>query len=438
LFAQARALELEGARYDRAEPVAEFRKRWLTLFTTAPLVRGTAFAKGVESRWASWSPAQLNEDQVRARLAQLREERRKLLAERVERDLKKQPEPAGATRRMGEIQADIELGEFELAVRAYEAQPWLKLEGRARNSMQDSAFTAAFNAFYLVALAAHNERLDNLAQQWPKLAALPVSGIDALESSLDEAYAAGIQAALTNRLDLMNSRAQVVDAWRQIAVTANSLQGVFDVRYDLNSSTPAGRNNPFAFSGDRTSHQLTFRAELPLVRRAERNNYRAALVAYQRQRRTLMAFEDNIANDVRADLRQLRTLAQLYRIQQRAVELGYAQVDNAQAILFAPPVPGAGSDAGSAAALTQQVLQAQNGLLQAQNTLYQHWVNYLIARMSLYLDLELMPLDDRGVWCDELFNRTNSENRPDAQRPNERPGERLPAPRPVGDGDGRP
>ena len=52
-----------------------------------------------------------------------------------------------------------------------------------------------------------------------------------------------------------------------------------------------------------------------------------------------MAFEDNIANDVRADLRELRTLAQLYRIQQRVVELGYSQVDNAQAILLAPPAP---------------------------------------------------------------------------------------------------
>ena len=44
-------------------------------------------------------------------------------------------------------------------------------------------------------------------------------------------------------------------------------------------------------------------AELPLVRRSERNLYRATLIGYQRQRRTLQAFEDNIANDVRADVR---------------------------------------------------------------------------------------------------------------------------------------
>jgi hypothetical protein len=430
LFAQARALGIDGAEYNRTEPVAEFRKRWLKLFTASPLVRGTAFAKEIEGRWATWAPNKLTEDQARKRLSDLREERRKLLAERVDREVKKLPEPPGEVARLDRLSADIELGEFELRVRAYEAQPWAKKEGKERESLQDNAFNSAFNAFYLVALGAQNERLTRLYQTWPELLPLPMGGVNALESSLDEAYTAGIQTALINRLDLMNARAQVVDAWRQIAVTANSLQGVFDVRYDLNSNTPAGGNNPFAFSGTRSNHQLTFRAELPLIRRAERNNYRAALVAYQRQRRTLMAFEDNIANDVRRDLRQLRTLAELYRIQKRAVELGYAQVDNAEAVLFAPPVPGAGSDAGSAAALTQQVLTAQSTLLTAQNNLYTIWIQYLSARMNLYLDLEQMQLDDRGVWCDEFSNRIDSQNRPDA-----RPlGERLHPPRLAPDG----
>jgi outer membrane protein TolC len=255
---------------------------------------------------------------------------------------------------------------------------------------------------------------------------VPVEGADVLGSNLDEAYAAVTQAALTKRLDLMNARGQVVDAWRQIAIAANSLQGAFDVRYDLNSTTPDGGNNPVAFSGTRSSHQVTFRAELPLVRRAERNNYRAALISYQRQRRTLMAFEDNIATDVRSDVRELRTLNELYKIQKRAVELGYAQVDNAQAVLFAPPEPNAAGNAASAAALTQQVLQAQRDLLQAQNSLYQIWVQYITARMTFYLDLDQLSLDDRGVWRDELLERTGGGGT--------NPRERLPLPQPAGGG----
>ena len=92
-----------------------------------------------------------------------------------------------------------------------------------------------FNAFYQVVLEGRNERLAIARTQWPALPSLPVNGTDVLTAPLDEAYTAGIQAALSDRLDLMNARGQVVDAYRQIAVQANSLQGVFDVRYDLNS-----------------------------------------------------------------------------------------------------------------------------------------------------------------------------------------------------------
>lgn len=425
VYAQVQDVELAAAKFDPAEPAAAFRKRWLALLSDAPLTRGTAFSKDVVARWATWGPDRLTTDAARVRLAALREERRKLLDARAERELKKQPTPVDEPAKLARLGSDIDLGEFELRVRDYEGQPWARKEGTEARLLQDGLFNAAYNAFYLLVLEARNERLTRLRENWPQLAPVPVQGADVLAATLDEAYAAVIQAALTQRLDLMNARGQVVDAWRQIAITANSLQGVFDVRYDLNSTTPAGGNNPVAFSGTRSSHQLTFRAELPLVRRAERNNYRAALIAYQRQRRTLMAFEDNIATDVRADVRELRTLVELYKIQKRSVELGYAQVDNAQAILFAPPAPGAGSDAGSAAALTQQVLQAQSGLLQAQNNLYQIWVQYLAARMTFYLDLDQLSLDDRGVWRDELLDRTND---PAAPR---QPGERLPLPRPV-------
>ncbi|HEY1191132.1 MAG TPA: TolC family protein [Gemmata sp.] len=441
VYAQVNQVELRAAKYDPAAPVAGFRARWRALLTESPLVAGTPFAKSIGERFDSWSPSKLTDDRAAARLASLREERRKRLDARADRLVKGQPEPPAETQRIAQLEDEIDLGEFDRLVRVYESQPWAKLIGPAKAGAQAAAFRDAFNAFYLLILEARNDRLVLVRGRWPELPPLAIGagGTDALAASLDEAYAASVQTALANRLDLMNARAQVVDAWRQIAVQANSLQGVFDVRYDLTSSTPAGRNNGLAFSADRSDHRLTFNAELPLVRRAERNMYRAALVAYQRQRRTLMAFEDNIANDVRSDLRSLRTLAQLYRIQQRVVELGYSQVDNAQAILLAPPAPGAGNDAGSAAALTQQVLQAQSNLVGAQNSLYQIWVAYQTGRMQFYLDLEQMTLDDRGVWIDEFFNRADRSRRsPGAagEQPRQPAGERLPAPRPANPGGG--
>ena len=38
----------------------------------------------------------------------------------------------------------------------------------------------------------------------------------------------------------------------------------------------------------------------------------------------------------------------------------------------------------------------------AQNALLSLWITYLNTRLQLYRDLELMPIDNRGVWIDDL------------------------------------
>ena len=424
VYNEVRDVENAARAYNPNEPVNRFRLRWRQILTEAPLVRGTEFARGLPARWGAWET--LTDDALTRRLTALAEERRRILDRKADRQAKGVAEPEADLRRLADLEADTELGQFELAVRRFEAQPWLKDKGPVGGQVRAAAFRDVFNTFYQLILEARNERLAEIRGRWPKLPAVRVEGTDILDATLDDSYTTSIQAALVNRLDLMNTQAGVVDAWRQVAVQANSLQGVLNVQYNLNSTTPAAGTNPLAFSGDRTTSILTFNGELPLVRRAERNAYRSALISYQRQRRAVMAFEDNIANDVRADVRELRTIAELYRVQQRLIELGYSQVDNAQAILLQPPAPGDQNTAGNAAALTQQVLQAQNNLLQTQNTLYTIWVNFLISRMTFYLDLELMQLDERGLWCEE------SPPGNDPTRPDPRPdGERLPAPRAI-------
>jgi hypothetical protein len=219
-----------------------------------------------------------------------------------------------------------------------------------------------------------------------------------------------------------------VDSWRQIAIFANALLGTVNVDYNLSTSTPATVNKPLSFGGSRNKHTVTLNTELPLVRVNERNNYRAALIAYQRERRTLMEAEDLVLQVVRGDLRQLRLLADNYKIQQRQVELAYLTVESALEALIAPPtvIPsgaggaagggagggGGGAAGGAAAALTQQLLNAQGSLASSQNLMLTLWVNYQNARFQLYRDLELMPLDSRGVWIDDDATREADARKP--------------------------
>jgi hypothetical protein len=82
-------------------------------------------------------------------------------------------------------------------------------------------------------------------------------------------------------------------------------------------------------------------------------------------------------------------------------------VDSALDVIVAPTDPDALKGSGTsvqanAAALTQQYLGALSGLNGAQTKMYDIWLSLYATRMQLYLDLDRLPLDLRGVWVDEM------------------------------------
>src|SRR5262249_14443434 len=125
------------------------------------------------------------------------------------------------------------------------------------------------------------------------------------EDGLEDLLQAAVRLALEYRLDLMNARANLYDAWRQIRVVANTLQGILNVSLTNNVFTGPNTTNPLAFLSQAKNFSLVLNAELPLVRMTERNNFRSTLIAYQRQRRALMNTEDNIKIQLRQDLRNV-------------------------------------------------------------------------------------------------------------------------------------
>lgn len=432
VYAQLRQVEVLAGKFDPNEAPAAYRGRWMKLLTDSSLARGTPFAEQYPQ--SAEALAKATDEDLLKRIAVLAERRRKLLDAKAERELKRQPDTAEQLAELDALEYELDRIRFEQGLRRYESRPWLKVPKDRQVAEQAVAFRFVFETGMLVAVQPRNQRLIAIRTTWPALPSLDINGMDVLRAPLDDAYTKVAQTALTNRFDLMNARAQVVDSWRQITVTANALQGVFNVSYNLDSTSPDPGSRPTALGGSRSRHRMILDFEPPFVRRAERNEYRAALISYQRSRRNLMAFEDNVLVDTRQDLRSLRQLAEAFALQQRAVELAYAQVDNARGTFVAPPDPSARDTAGSVAALTQQLLEAQSSLLQAQNDLYTTWTNYLTARMELYLDVEILPLDARGNWIDEPAPTEPAASPAGPPSPGPAPGpgvERLPAPRPA-------
>jgi hypothetical protein len=386
-------------------PPDRLREFLLRLYTRSDLVRGTAFSKTARPIWDSW--VKLSEKELRARLERLREERRKLLDLKTELDLKKQTLSPKDERRLRESEIEADFGLLEEILRQYEARPWEKLPTAAqRRQAQIKLFRQVAYSAEAVLVWARNERFQNINNLWPELPTVPLCDIELSTAPQDLAQEVAVKHALTNRWDLMNARAQVVDAWRQVRVTANALLAVFNVHYNLQAVTPPTTTTPFNFSSDRTTQTLTLDTQLPLNRLKERNAYRTALITYQRTRRAQIILEDNIAAQLRFDVRQLQLFANNYRIQKAVVQSLYSQVESAKELITAPTDPAALQSSGTAgqanaAALTSQYLSALSSLNGAQTRMYDIWLSYLATRMQLYLDLESLRMDARGVWLEE-------------------------------------
>lgn len=232
--------------------------------------------------------------------------------------------------------------------------------------------------------------------------------------------------ALDNRLDLMNARATLYDVWRQLAVQANSLLPFFNVQLNYQLLTPASTSNPFAFDSRSNQFNVSINAEPPLIRVAERNNFRTALINYQRGRRLLMNQEDQVKYDVRQEIRNLIQFAEQYEVTKTQIVLLLRQRDQALQQLIAPPDQGAGGGgfnpnlAASQATQTLNFIQSLNNILIQQNNLIQLWVSYQSLRLALYRDLGIMPFDEWEAYY-ELFASNPDADTAGGGRPGDLP-----------------
>jgi len=392
------------------EKAPRLRAELKNLFLKSAVVKGTKFADSIRGRWGAWE--KLSNQDLAARLAGLAKETQQLLD--LQADLQKQGKNLSQTDhdRLIELGAQRDLGFLERALRQYEAA---YVDDKGQPKKQDAAgerqrirmFQSVVSSWQKVLVVARDEQWQKVRSSWPDLPRCCLKGVDLVNDNLAQAEAAAAQYALENRFDLMNVRAQVVDAWRQLAVYANSLLGVFNVGYNLHTNSPLNVAQPTNIGGSGTSNVLTLNTQLPLVRIQERNNYRASLIAFTRQRRTLQEAEDLTVQAVYNEIFSLRLFAEQYKVQKRQLELAYLTIDSSleslQAPTAPPPLPGqARTGQDGPAALTQQLLNAQRTLPLAQNALLTIWISYLDFRLQLYRDLELMPLDARGVWIDQI------------------------------------
>lgn len=202
-----------------------------------------------------------------------------------------------------------------------------------------------------------------------------------------------VEIALANRLDLKNAKAFVVDAYRQVEIAADQLESDLSVTASANLQSDDDSDNAFRFDSENNQYNVGVEFDGPLNRFNERNNWRLAEINYQNTRRQYMATEDSIVNQVRLDLRELRTNRFSFQIARQSLIAATRQVEQAQ---FSLRTATTGDSS-----LTQDLLNALQGLRNAKTQLISTWIQYETSRIEIFVDLELLQLDEQGNWINE-------------------------------------
>ena len=208
----------------------------------------------------------------------------------------------------------------------------------------------------------------------------PPSDEDAGPLEIAEDHAVSL--AFTHRLDLRIAQGEVVDAQRKVVVYADRLRP--ELTLLGTAQFPADDDSSMSLSRANLSALLTL--DLPFERTSERNAYRNRLIALEQAVRDLQSLEDDIKLSIRSQLRTLLESRESLKIQAQAVMVAEKRVASSS-LLF---------EAGRAE--IRDLLEAQDDLLAAQNSMTSALVNYRLAELELQRDLGVLNVDENGLW----------------------------------------
>ena len=236
--------------------------------------------------------------------------------------------------------------------------------------------------------------LNNLALEMSLLQAQARSSSIEIENVELESQQA-ILIAKCMRRDLMNARAGLVDQYRNIEFVADQLEASVDLVFTGDIGNVG--DNPFRLRYETGQLSAGFRFDSPLVRLAERNAYRNALITYQQTRRSFYQFEDSVKANLRNILRNVNRLKVVFELDRLRVQTAIESVEINRFELERPVAPGAAnSELGAQTA--QNLSNAIISLNTAQNAFVGSWVQFEVLRRNLDFDLGTMQVEENGQW----------------------------------------
>lgn len=205
---------------------------------------------------------------------------------------------------------------------------------------------------------------------------------------LDEMSA--INLAFDNRFDLRVTEAKVYDAQRAVVVAADALgaEMTFFGSADLGArrTVTTADLDDAKLRTDKGVYSALLTLDLPFERTEEALHYRNSFINLEQAVREVQILEDDIKLEVRNELRDMLEARESLYIQAKSVFVAQKRVKSVNLFL----------EAGRAQ--TRDLLEAQDALLSAQNSLTSAVVDYRIAELKIQRDMGLLKVDEKGLW----------------------------------------
>ena len=285
--------------------------------------------------------------------------------------------------------------------------PQFDLKRSRQNALKASDDYSQIRQIYEEALDLYKNRLlipQNMAieldmNDWYKLEKMASSEISISEQQ-------SLEAAFSARLDLANVFDQVEDAKRHVEVAADGLG--MDLTL-VGTAAPAShqRFTLGADAGDmqRTQerYELGLRANLPLDRVAERNNYKRMLIALMQTQRMHRHLSNQVEMEVRKAWRDMNQAKNRMAIQKQARDLAGKRLEDTLLLV----------QYGKANAT--DVLDPQRDYIAALDNYAAALTDFGIAKMRFLRDTEILWINPEGRYEQRI---AMEQKQPDLQRQN--------------------
>lgn len=217
-----------------------------------------------------------------------------------------------------------------------------------------------------------------------------LNALTIVEPGVNQADA--LKIAQVTRLDLQNQKDAAEDARRKIAVARNGLLPQVDLR--ASGAFPrSGFTNSFPLPDYRNwQWNAGLDVNLPLNRKAERNTYRAALIAVERSRRAHELAVDSVKLQIATDWRALEQAKRVHENALLSVTLAERRVEEQDLRMqLGRGVP-------------RDLLDAQADLISARNLRTTALINHTLARLRYYRDMGLLVISETGQWSEATLS----------------------------------